>query len=105
MTKEKKDLEAEKIALDSLLNKNKITKREHSKGLCLMVYEYSINGFINESINMYLSINQSYINDLLYEDLAEDRDFFVKLNTWYELLAYSGHVPYDIMATQKGANA
>jgi hypothetical protein len=103
--KDKKELETAKITLDSDLNKNKISKMAHSKGLCSLVYEYSISGFIDESINLYLTISKNYIQDKLHEDLMSDNEFFIKMNTWFELVSYAGHVPYDIMATQKGATA
>ncbi len=94
-----------KAELDNMLVQKKITEDDYNMNITSLAYEYAINGFMDDCLIMLLNVRSNYFNNAAISKFKEDDIFFNKCQIMFELLAYVGKVPYDIMTTQKEAQA
>jgi hypothetical protein len=94
-----------KYELDRMLDAKEITPEEYSKNIVLLAYEYAVNGYAEECIQMLTHVTEGYFSEHSFKHFNEDEIYFIKSNTIFEILDYAGFVNYDILATQKEASA
>ncbi len=91
--------------LDDMLMNREISEDHYNKNLTILAYEYAINGCSDDCILLLLDLKGDYFNSAAILHFEEDPGFFGKCSLIFEVLAFVGHVPYDILTTQKEGKA
>lgn len=94
-----------KKELDDNHANEQISDEDYNKQIAILAYQFAINKFPDECLEMLLNIKGDYFKKEAVKHFKEDESFFNQCSFIFEILSFLNFVPYDIMATQSAAKA
>jgi hypothetical protein len=80
--------------LDRLFEAGSLTQDLYFKGLMLLAYEYAVENFPEEALEIVLEIDETYFRNTADKQMREDVEFFQRAALVYRSLLAAGLTPF-----------